>query len=64
MQSFLTSDHALLSEVGDSWFNTQKMKLPDGCGCERQSKEVGDGALALEGHRTDICLRCTERQIA
>ena len=27
----LTPDTAVLVETGDSWFNGQKLKLPDGC---------------------------------
>lgn len=31
LQAYLRPEHALLTEVGDSWFNTQKLHLPDGC---------------------------------
>ncbi|MFB2897579.1 hypothetical protein ACE1CI_32065 [Aerosakkonemataceae cyanobacterium BLCC-F50] len=31
VQSILTGDSALLVETGDSWFNGQKITLPDGC---------------------------------
>ena len=31
-QAMLSSDSAVLAETGDSWFNCQKLKLPDGCG--------------------------------
>ena len=33
VQGLLTQDMAVVSEVGDSWFNSQKLRLPDGCGC-------------------------------
>jgi hypothetical protein len=32
----LTPDNCIISEVGDSWFNSQKLKLPRGCGYEMQ----------------------------
>jgi len=38
IQNFLTSDTALISEVGDSWFNSQRLRLPDGCEYEVQMR--------------------------
>lgn len=32
IQKMLTSNTAVIAETGDSWFNCQKLKLPDGCG--------------------------------
>jgi pyruvate decarboxylase len=32
VQKMLTGDSAVIAETGDSWFNCQKLKLPDGCG--------------------------------
>ncbi|KAK1396717.1 Pyruvate decarboxylase [Heracleum sosnowskyi] len=32
IQKMLTGDTAVIAETGDSWFNCQKLKLPDGCG--------------------------------
>lgn len=32
----LTPDSAVIAETGDSWFNCQKLKLPNGCGYEFQ----------------------------
>ncbi|KAF7054258.1 hypothetical protein CFC21_061963 [Triticum aestivum] len=32
IQDMLTGDSAVLAETGDSWFNCQKLKLPEGCG--------------------------------
>ncbi len=32
VQARLTGDMALVAEVGDSWFNSQKLKLPEGAG--------------------------------
>ena len=33
VQSMLSPDTAVIAETGDSWFNCQKLKLPDGAGC-------------------------------
>ncbi|MEW5303175.1 MAG: hypothetical protein WDW38_001501 [Sanguina aurantia] len=38
IQAYLRPEHALLTEVGDSWFNTQKLHLPDGCSYEMQMR--------------------------
>jgi pyruvate decarboxylase len=32
IQKMLTGDNAVIAETGDSWFNCQKLKLPEGCG--------------------------------
>ncbi|KAJ0267082.1 Pyruvate decarboxylase 2 [Hirschfeldia incana] len=34
IQKMLSSEMAVLAETGDSWFNCQKLKLPEGCGYE------------------------------
>ncbi|XP_057982954.1 pyruvate decarboxylase 1-like [Malania oleifera] len=36
IQNLLSSHTAVISETGDSWFNCQKLKLPEGCGYEFQ----------------------------
>ncbi|XP_008775407.2 pyruvate decarboxylase 2-like [Phoenix dactylifera] len=36
IQAMLSSNSAVIAETGDSWFNCQKLKLPDGCGYEFQ----------------------------
>ncbi|XP_068644203.1 pyruvate decarboxylase 1-like [Aristolochia californica] len=36
IQEMLTGETAVIAETGDSWFNCQKLKLPDGCGYEFQ----------------------------
>ncbi|KAJ0882949.1 putative pyruvate decarboxylase [Helianthus annuus] len=36
IQKMLSSDTAVIAETGDSWFNCQKLKLPQGCGYEFQ----------------------------
>ena len=37
VQHILSKDKAIMAETGDSWFNCQKLKLPDGCGYEFQA---------------------------
>lgn len=32
IQKMLSKDTAVIAETGDSWFNCQKLKLPQGCG--------------------------------
>lgn len=32
IQDMLSADTAVIAETGDSWFNCQKLKLPQGCG--------------------------------
>lgn len=32
VQKMVSSDTAVIAETGDSWFNCQKLKLPEGCG--------------------------------
>ena len=32
IQDMLSGDTAVIAETGDSWFNCQKLKLPEGCG--------------------------------
>jgi pyruvate decarboxylase len=32
IQKMITGDNAVIAETGDSWFNCQKLKLPEGCG--------------------------------
>jgi pyruvate decarboxylase len=36
IQGMLTKDSAVIAETGDSWFNCQKLKLPEGCTYEFQ----------------------------
>ncbi|KAK9053672.1 hypothetical protein SSX86_024746 [Deinandra increscens subsp. villosa] len=38
IQKMLTSNTAVLAETGDSWFNCQKLKLPEGCGYDNLSR--------------------------
>ncbi|XVF68490.1 hypothetical protein PTKIN_Ptkin11bG0006700 [Pterospermum kingtungense] len=36
IQKMLSGDTAVIAETGDSWFNCQKLKLPEGCGYQFQ----------------------------
>ncbi|KAL7254836.1 hypothetical protein ACSBR1_009057 [Camellia fascicularis] len=36
IQKMLSSDSTVIAETGDSWFNCQKLKLPERCGYEFQ----------------------------
>ncbi|KAJ8533090.1 hypothetical protein K7X08_015979 [Anisodus acutangulus] len=36
IQNMLSGDSAVIAETGDSWFNCQKLKLPQGCSYEFQ----------------------------
>ncbi|XP_020588106.1 pyruvate decarboxylase 1-like [Phalaenopsis equestris] len=36
IQKLLSGNTAVIAETGDSWFNCQKLKLPEGCGYEFQ----------------------------
>ncbi|KAL6003324.1 Pyruvate decarboxylase 3 [Asimina triloba] len=36
IQALLSGSTAVIAETGDSWFNCQKLKLPEGCGYEFQ----------------------------
>ncbi|KAM0887438.1 hypothetical protein ACQ4PT_029077 [Festuca glaucescens] len=52
VQKILTGDSAVIAETGDSWFNCQKLKLPDGCGYEFQMQygSIGWSVGALLGY--------------
>lgn len=39
IQKMLSGDTAVLAETGDSWFNCQKLKLPQGCRCVSQRQQ-------------------------
>lgn len=52
IQEILSPDTAVLVETGDSWFNGQKLKLPDGCLYEFQMQfgSIGWSVGALLGY--------------
>ncbi|MBW4442041.1 MAG: hypothetical protein KME10_12535 [Plectolyngbya sp. WJT66-NPBG17] len=64
VQSILTDDSALLVETGDSWFNGQKITLPDGCLYEFQMQygSIGWATGALLGYA--LALHQQKRVIA
>ncbi|KAJ1699031.1 hypothetical protein LUZ63_007543 [Rhynchospora breviuscula] len=43
IQSMLSGNNAIIAETGDSWFNCQKLKLPDGCRYEFQMQYGSTG---------------------
>ncbi|XP_043723987.1 pyruvate decarboxylase 2-like [Telopea speciosissima] len=50
IQAMLSSDTAMIAETGDSWFNCQKLKLPQGCGYEfRCSASVSVKQTEIDG---------------
>ncbi|PUZ73575.1 hypothetical protein GQ55_2G485300 [Panicum hallii var. hallii] len=52
IQRMLSGDSAVMAETGDSWFNCQKLRLPDGCGYEFQMQygSIGWSVGALLGY--------------
>ncbi|KAL6657253.1 hypothetical protein ACP70R_005033 [Stipagrostis hirtigluma subsp. patula] len=52
IQRMLTGDSAVIAETGDSWFNCQKLRLPEGCGYEFQMQygSIGWSVGALLGY--------------
>ncbi|KAJ4980113.1 hypothetical protein NE237_010893 [Protea cynaroides] len=52
IQALLSSDTTVIAETGDSWFNCQKLKLPEGCGYEFQMQygSIGWSVLATLGY--------------
>ncbi|WOK95834.1 pyruvate decarboxylase 1 [Canna indica] len=52
IQQMLSGNTAVIAETGDSWFNCQKLKLPDGCGYEFQMQygSIGWSVGALLGY--------------
>ncbi|MCL7039736.1 hypothetical protein MKW94_007973, partial [Papaver nudicaule] len=55
IHKMLTGDSAMIAETGDSWFNYQKLKLPDGCGYEFQMQygSIGWSVGATLGYAQD-----------
>uniref|UniRef100_M8B8Q4 pyruvate decarboxylase n=1 Tax=Aegilops tauschii TaxID=37682 RepID=M8B8Q4_AEGTA len=49
---YFLAPSAVIAETGDSWFNCQKLKLPDGCGYEFQMQygSIGWSVGALLGY--------------
>ncbi|KAA8517430.1 hypothetical protein F0562_017723 [Nyssa sinensis] len=51
-ERMLSSDSIVISDAGDSWFNCQKLKLPQGCGyeCQLQYASIGWSIGATLGY--------------
>ncbi|KAI5005136.1 hypothetical protein ZWY2020_032379 [Hordeum vulgare] len=52
IQKMLSGNTAVIAETGDSWFNCQKLKLPQGCGyeCQLQYGSIGWSVGATLGY--------------
>ncbi|XP_007016910.2 PREDICTED: pyruvate decarboxylase 2 [Theobroma cacao] len=56
IQRMLSSNTAVIAETGDSWFNCQKLKLPEGCGYEFQMQygSIGWSVGATLGYAQSV----------
>ncbi|KAG7037001.1 Pyruvate decarboxylase 4, partial [Cucurbita argyrosperma subsp. argyrosperma] len=56
IQKMLSADTAVIAETGDSWFNCQKLKLPNGCGYEFQMQygSIGWSVGATLGYAQSV----------
>ncbi|XP_073284128.1 pyruvate decarboxylase 1-like [Primulina huaijiensis] len=56
IQKMLSGETAVIAETGDSWFNCQKLKLPDGCGYEFQMQygSIGWSVGATLGYAQSV----------
>ncbi|XP_010034573.2 pyruvate decarboxylase 1 [Eucalyptus grandis] len=56
IQKMLSQDTAVIAETGDSWFNCQKLKLPEGCGYEFQMQygSIGWSVGATLGYAQSV----------
>ncbi|XP_027115691.2 pyruvate decarboxylase 2-like [Coffea arabica] len=56
IQKMLSSQTAVIAETGDSWFNCQKLKLPEGCGYEFQMQygSIGWSVGATLGYAQSV----------
>ncbi|KAL3530908.1 hypothetical protein ACH5RR_010230 [Cinchona calisaya] len=56
IQKMLSSQTAVIAETGDSWFNCQKLKLPQGCGyeCQMQYGSIGWSVGATLGYAQSV----------
>jgi pyruvate decarboxylase len=56
IQELLSPETAVIAETGDSWFNCQKLKLPDGCGYEFQMQygSIGWSVGATLGYAQSV----------
>ncbi|KAI4305305.1 hypothetical protein L6164_028678 [Bauhinia variegata] len=56
IQKMLSSETAVIAETGDSWFNCQKLKLPESCGYEFQMQygSIGWSVGATLGYAQSV----------
>ncbi|GKV08390.1 hypothetical protein SLEP1_g20022 [Rubroshorea leprosula] len=56
IQKMLSSNTVVIAETGDSWFNCQKLKLPEGCGYEFQMQygSIGWSVGATLGYAQSV----------
>ncbi|PIN04808.1 Thiamine pyrophosphate-requiring enzyme [Handroanthus impetiginosus] len=56
IQKMLSGETAVIAETGDSWFNCQKLKLPEGCGYEFQMQygSIGWSVGATLGYAQSV----------
>ncbi|XP_055831110.1 pyruvate decarboxylase 2 [Solanum dulcamara] len=56
VQKMLSADTAVIAETGDSWFNCQKLKLPEGCGYQFQMQygSIGWSVGATLGYAQSV----------
>ncbi|GMJ00777.1 hypothetical protein like AT5G01320 [Hibiscus trionum] len=56
IQKMLSSKTAVIAETGDSWFNCQKLRLPEGCGYEFQMQygSIGWSVGATLGYAQSV----------
>ncbi|KAF5936765.1 hypothetical protein HYC85_024271 [Camellia sinensis] len=55
----LSSDSDVIAETRDSWFNCQKLKFPEGCGCNMDQL----ARLQVTAQNVSTMLRCEQRTI-
>ncbi|KAK8628925.1 hypothetical protein V6N13_077789 [Hibiscus sabdariffa] len=56
IQKMLSGSTAVIAETGDSWFNCQKLRLPEGCGYEFQMQygSIGWSVGATLGYAQSV----------
>lgn len=54
VQQMLSGNTAVIAETGDSWFNCQKLKLPEGCGYDILSPNFDFGSSIVVANYVDV----------
>ncbi|KAI5418668.1 Pyruvate decarboxylase 2 [Lathyrus oleraceus] len=62
IQKMLSSETTVIAETGDSWFNCQKLKLPEGCGYEFQM-QYGSIGWSVTAQDVSTMMRCGQKTI-